>query len=176
MTPDQLERILKMDAEGKSARQIAAEPDMPSHTTIAKWLNRRREKELESQGVATETSEALNRVYTPPVNPEKVYTAFGPARHPEDSPVVRLSLSRSLVGMFLSPKELLDAKEADALPPNAWLDAWGRVELREAGAEPLWPAYSQPSIEKTPNGEKPSGTRFIKLHPEGSRGAHRTNR
>jgi hypothetical protein len=72
--------------------------------------------------------------------------------------------------MFLSPKELLDAKEASALPPNAWLDAWGRVELREAGAEPMWPSYGPPEFAKNKG-----GTRFIKLTPEAARPAHRTN-
>jgi hypothetical protein len=158
-----------MDAEGRSARQIAKEPDMPSYTTISKWLTRKREKELEAQGVVTPTSQALNRVVTPPDNPEKTYHAFGPPKRAEDSPVVKLSLTRSLVGMFLSPKELLDAKESSALPPNAWLDAWGRVEIRGEGQEPMWPSYGPPEFAKNKG-----GTRFIKLTPEAQRPAHRS--
>lgn len=135
MTPQQLERMLQMNAEGRSSREIAAEPGMPSHATIAKWLNRKREKAQEAQGFTTATSEALNRtvkVYSPlPVNPV----------NPE-APVLQLARARSLVGLRLTPAELLDAKDSGALPFNAWLDAWGRVEVREPGAEPLWPAYS----------------------------------
>jgi hypothetical protein len=179
VTPEQQARIYSLADQGVSARKIAEEPDMPNKTTVLKYLNRRREKEVEAQGVSTPTSRALQgvsgQVDTPEVDTstrvdtEKEYYAFGAPRRLEESPVVQLSLHRSLVGMFLTPKELLDAKEARALPANAWLDAWGRVELRDPNAEPLWPAYGPPQPATTPSGKK-----YMKLTPEEARPAHRT--
>jgi hypothetical protein len=139
--------MVAMADKGMSAREIASMQNMPSHVTITKWLKRRAEKDLEAQGVNTPTREALNtEVVTPPVNPrvtplEKVFLARG-----------------NLVGMRLTPKELLDAKEAGMLPGNAWLSGGGAVEIRD---EPLWPVFILGEDRR--------------FHPEPPRGPHRTN-
>jgi hypothetical protein len=148
MTPDQLERMVRLADEGKTPREIAQEPDMPSHVTITKWLKRRAEKELEAQGVNTPTREALTApALTPPVNPRI-------------TPLEKVFLERgNLVGMRLTPKELLDAKDAEMLPENAWLNGGGAVEVRDG--EPLWPVFIRDEQGH--------------FHPEPPRGAHRTN-
>ncbi len=160
MDADLLQRVLDLDAEGKSARQIALEPGMPSHVTITKILKRRAEKELERQGVNTPTYEAVNRAGVKTVNPVIPKSVMREKLRPENNPVVRLAQTRSLVGMHLSPKELLDAKEAGVLPPTAWLSGGGKVFIAEEGAEPLWPVFIMDE----------KGV----YHPEPPRPAHRT--
>ena len=149
MRPEELSQVQQLHHQGFSERAIATKTGLhPSsiHRAVANIQS----EALAKQSEAADRSEAV--------------------------PVVVASVERSLVGMRLSPKELLDAKDAMALPTTAYLDAWGQVEVRVT--EPLWPAYSQTGDTITLSDGRPAknkgGNTYPVLRPEEPRPARVT--
>lgn len=110
--------VLKLHHQGFSMLQIA------ERTGCGKSTVHRIVSTVPSEAFGTPSSQASSQATSQPPD------------------IVVLGLKRSLVGLHLSPRELLDAKDAGTLPANAWLDAFGKVEIRQVGAEPLWPSYA----------------------------------
>lgn len=140
MTPDQHARILELHAEGASNREIAKAVGL-SHVTVAKVLK------------------VVTKVVTQVVTPGVVTPLVTPSGNPPETGL----------GMRLSPRELLDAKEAGTLPFTALLDGGGVVVIPKAG--PLWPRWEATGEVRIGL----SGTTYPVMKPMPSRPARRAD-
>jgi hypothetical protein len=95
--------------------------------------------ELHEQGVSNrEIARATGLSHVTVAKALKVVTQSG---NPTGGNPVETPSGNPLVGLRLSPKELLDAKEAGRLPWTARLSGGGRVEIPEAGSPVVWPSF-----------------------------------
>jgi hypothetical protein len=91
--------------------------------------------ELHEQGVSNrEIARTVGLTHTTVAKVLKVETSGG------GNPV-ETSSGNPLIGRRLSPKELLDAKEAGTLPWTARLNGGGAVYVPEPGEPVVWPSF-----------------------------------